>query len=75
MIEPHYDWQIKNVDQPSDEAAHLADSLSIKPMVAQILLNRGYDTKEKAEQFLQPDLSQLHDPMTMHDMQKGIDHV
>ncbi|HBF75739.1 MAG TPA: single-stranded-DNA-specific exonuclease RecJ, partial [Lactobacillus sp.] len=75
MIEPHYDWQIKNVDQPSDEAAHLADSLSIKPMVAQILLNRGYDTKEKAEQFLQPDLSQLHDPMTMHDMQKGIDRI
>ncbi|MFC6253503.1 single-stranded-DNA-specific exonuclease RecJ [Secundilactobacillus hailunensis] len=75
MIEPHYDWQVKNVDQPSDEATKLADTLSIQPMVAQILLNRGYDTKEKAEQFLQPDLSQLHDPMSMHDMQKGVERI
>ncbi|GAX03529.1 single-stranded-DNA-specific exonuclease RecJ [Secundilactobacillus pentosiphilus] len=75
MIEPHYDWQIKNVDRPSAEATQLADTLSIQPMVAQILLNRGYDTQEKAERFLHPDLSQLHDPMAMHDMQKGVERI
>ncbi|GAW99437.1 single-stranded-DNA-specific exonuclease RecJ [Secundilactobacillus mixtipabuli] len=75
MIEAHYDWQVKNVDQPSEAASQLANSLSIEPMVAQILLNRGYDTEAKATQFLQPDLSQLHDPMTMHDMEKGVERI
>nr|WP_246147482.1 single-stranded-DNA-specific exonuclease RecJ [Secundilactobacillus folii] len=44
-------------------------------MVAQILLNRGYDDETKASRFLHPDLSQLHDPFAMHDMQKGIDRI
>lgn len=75
MIEAHYDWQVKAVDQPSPEAITLADSLDLQPMITQILLNRGYNSEAQIQAFLNPDLGQLHDPMQMHDMQKGIDRI
>lgn len=75
MISAHYDWQIKRVDEPGEAAKTLASELSLDPMVTQILVNRGYDTAETITQFLKPDLSQLHDPFSMHDMQKGIDRI
>lgn len=75
MISAHYDWQIKRVDQPDEAATALADQLSLEPMVAQILVNRGYKTEEAIQRFLKPDLSQLYDPFMMHDMQKGVDRI
>ena len=75
MIDSHYDWQVKHVDQPAAAAQEAAEQLKIDPMIAQILINRGYDTTEKMQTFLTPDLSQLHDPLTMHDMQKGVERI
>lgn len=37
-----------------------------------ILRNRGIDTEEKAQRFLSPDLSQLHDPLLMQGMDKAL---
>ena len=37
-----------------------------------LLRNRGIDTPEKAERFLHPDLSQLHDPYLMQGMDKAV---
>ena len=37
-----------------------------------LLRNRGIDTPEKAERFLHPDLSQLHDPFLMQGMDKAV---
>ncbi|ANZ67756.1 single-stranded-DNA-specific exonuclease RecJ [Secundilactobacillus paracollinoides] len=75
MIESHYDWQVKDVDQPTEAAQQAAEQLKIDPMIAQILINRGYDTIDTMQTFLTPDLSQLHDPFAMHDMQKGVDRI
>ena len=44
-------------------------------LVAEILINRGYDTKEKAENFLKPGPENLYDPYLMHDMKKGTDRI
>lgn len=37
-----------------------------------LLRNRGVDTPEKAERFLHPDLSHLHDPYLMQGMEKAV---
>ena len=37
-----------------------------------LLRNRGIDTPEKAERFLHPELSQLHDPYLMQGMDKAV---
>ena len=39
---------------------------------ASLLAMRGVDTREKAEQFLNPSLQQLHDPYLMRDMDKAV---
>lgn len=75
VIESHYDWQLKHADNATEAANQLAQSAKIEPMVAQILINRGYETPEQASTFLHPDLSQLADPLLMHDMQAGIDRI
>ena len=37
-----------------------------------LLLGRGVDTGEKAERFLHPSLTQLHDPFLMRDMDRAV---
>ena len=40
--------------------------------LSQLLWLRGIDTPEKARRFLAPELSQLHDPYLMQDMDKAV---
>ncbi|HJE85987.1 MAG TPA: single-stranded-DNA-specific exonuclease RecJ [Levilactobacillus hammesii] len=75
MIAAQYQWNIKNVDQPSTEAQQLAREEEISPIVAQILWNRGYQTPAAAHDFLNPGPEQLHDPNLLHDMQKGVARI
>lgn len=44
----------------------------LHPIVKQVIVNRGFDTDEKVEKFLQADLSQLYDPFLMKDMEKVV---
>lgn len=75
MINSHYDWQFKNANDASSEAEELASALSVEPLIAQILINRGYQSVASATAFLHPDLSQLADPFLMHDMQVGTERI
>ena len=49
---------------PHDETAinRLSRELRITPLVAQVLLARGFETAGDAKSFLEPKLSNLHDP-------------
>ncbi|MGB4708472.1 MAG: single-stranded-DNA-specific exonuclease RecJ [Fuerstiella sp.] len=49
---------------PHDESAitRLSAQLKVTPLVAQVLIARGYTTPETARHFLEPKLSNLHDP-------------
>ena len=53
----------------------LATSLNIDPVLANLLVHRGVKTFEEAEAFFNPDLSQLHDPFLMKDMDKAVDRI
>ncbi|MBP6686241.1 MAG: single-stranded-DNA-specific exonuclease RecJ [Lacibacter sp.] len=59
----------------TDRVNALAQELNIHPVLCSILVQRGFDTFEKAKQYFRPQLSDLHDPWLMKDMQKAVDRL
>jgi len=55
--------------------SQLASELSLPPVAVRILINRGIDTKARAEEFLTPSLENLMDPFVLQDMEKGVDRI
>ena len=57
-----------------DNAAveRLASRLSIEKPLAALLIQRGISTPEAAEDFFNPDISRLHNPFLMKDMDKAV---
>ena len=53
----------------------IAQELNIDPVLAELLVRRGLSTKEKAEKFLHPSLSDLHDPCLMPDMEIAVKRI
>lgn len=67
-------WVIKN--RGDDELINtLASQLNINPILANLLIQRGHDTFEKAKEFFRPSLSMLHDPFLMKDMDRAIARI
>ena len=56
--------------EPDNEEAIsvLQEELGVPEKIAHLLTLRGIDTYEKAKTFFRPDLSQIHDPFLMKDM-------
>ncbi|MBE9531592.1 MAG: single-stranded-DNA-specific exonuclease RecJ, partial [Proteobacteria bacterium] len=55
--------------------ALFVNELNILPLTAQLLINRGIDELEDAQNFLRPDITKLHDPMLMKDMDKAVERL
>ncbi len=53
----------------------LSAELGIAPVLANLLVQRGIDTVEKANRFFEPSLAHLHDPFLMKDMDKAVARV
>src|SRR5689334_11783332 len=49
----------------------LREALKINRTLCSILVQRGIDTYEKARQYFRPQLSGLHDPWLMKDMDRS----
>ncbi|MEL7833033.1 single-stranded-DNA-specific exonuclease RecJ [Fodinibius sp. Rm-B-1B1-1] len=58
---------------PENEEAvsDLQEQLGVPRKIARLLVLRGVDNYEKAESFFRSDLSQIHDPFLMKDMDKA----
>ena len=56
-------------------SATLHDSLGISPVVADILVQRGFPQPEEAIEFLRPTLLNLPSPFCFHDMLRAIDRL
>ena len=50
----------------------IADELSICPILAKLLVQRGINSYQEAKDFFCPDLSQLHDPFLIKDMDLAV---
>src|SRR5439155_23403721 len=59
-------WLFPSVNFES--AKRLAEALSLPPKTAQILIQRGLGDAQAAARFLQPELSDFHDPFLMAGM-------
>jgi len=63
----------KNVD--NQQVEEIVKALGIDKNLATLLVQRGITTYNEAKTFFRPDLSQLHDPFLMKDMDKAVDRV
>jgi single-stranded-DNA-specific exonuclease len=66
-------WHIKTSDH--EKAKTLAETLKIHPVLCNILVQRGIQTYEQAKHFFRPQLSDLHDPWLMKDMDKAVERI
>src|SRR3954468_2058375 len=58
--------------EPTFAATEISRALSISPIVARCLVNRGLITAADAELFLNPRLKQLSDPFLLPDMAEAV---
>lgn len=72
----NYKWiyQPPTVEQKA-EARNLASQLGIHPVLGKLLMDRGLNTVAEARRFFRPQLSDLHDPFLMNDMQAAVDRL
>ncbi len=67
-------WEVKAQGDAKVVAA-IASHIGISPVLANLLVQRGIDTVEKAEKFFDPQLRDLHDPFLMKDMDRAVERV
>lgn len=60
---------------PSPDVATLAEALHLPPLVAQLLITRGYGELEAARTYLRPRMDQLHDPALFLGMAPAVDRL
>ena len=66
-------WKILDTEQ--DKITALQRELNINVVICKLLAQRGFDTFNKAKEFFRPQLSQLHSPWLMKDMDKAVDRI
>ncbi len=66
-------WNI--LPEEKSKIEKLANELKINPILCKILVQRGIDDYTKAKQYFRPQLSDLHDPWLMKDMDKAVDRI
>lgn len=72
----NYKW---NYETPSAEqvgiAAYLSAEAGIHPALGKLLVDRGITTSAEMRRFFRPQLSDLHDPFLLNDMQKAVERL
>ncbi len=72
----NYKW---NYVAPSSTAAtqarELAKELGIHPVLGKLLIDRGITSAQQAKHFFRPQLSELHDPYLMNDMDVAVERL
>ena len=67
-------WSLK--PKPDhDKVSSLQEALKIDHILASLLVQRGIETYDDARMFFRPELSHLHDPYLMQDMEKAVARI
>ncbi len=66
-------WTVKKHNHA--EVKTLAAALKISPVAAALLISRGQETEEKAFKFLNPQLSDLHEPTLLKGMKEAVARI
>lgn len=67
-------WTLKPKPEPQD-LERLSKELNVDALIANLLLQRGISTYDEAKRFFRPELSHLHDPFLMKDMDKAVERI
>lgn len=71
-----YKWTYEEPTADETAAATaLAREVNIHPALGRLLLKRGIKTATETRRFFRPQLSDLHDPFLMNDMQVAVDRL
>ena len=66
-------WKMLPADIQAE--ARLQIELGVHPILARLLVQRGLDTPEAADRFLNPSLDRLHDPFLLPDAEKACERL
>lgn len=66
-------WLLKDFDKEC--VVDISKKLRISPITSIILYNRGIRDEESIREFLNADLSSLHDPYLLRDMDKAVERI
>lgn len=69
-----YVWKQKPKTSP-EAIETLAREINVNPTLANMLINRGVESFEQAKEYFRPNLSKLHDPFLMKDMDLAISRI
>ena len=67
-------WVVKPQGDPAT-VAELAAALGVSPVLANLLVQRGIADADAARGFFNPQLSDLHDPFLMKDMERAVERI
>lgn len=69
-----YKWMIRE-QADLEMAESLGKEINVNLTLANMLVNRGVDSFQKAKDYFRPDLDKLHDPFLMKDMDKAVERL
>jgi single-stranded-DNA-specific exonuclease len=69
----HARWTLTETD--SDAATALSRALGVSPLVARLLVNRGYRDAGSAQRFLEPKLAHLDSPLLLRGMSAAVARI
>jgi single-stranded-DNA-specific exonuclease len=67
-------WKLR-AQEPTSTVTELAQELKIPNFAAQLLLQRGVDSRERAVAFFKPQQNTLHDPFLLRNMQVAVNRL
>lgn len=71
-----YRWNYSTLtDYQKNKKDELAKELNLLPIVAELLVNKGFDSKGEVMKYLYPSLDDLHDPFLLPDMDEAVKRI
>ena len=68
-------WKHESIADRESMAVELCRELNLHPVIARLLVLRGFDEPDAASRFLRPSLDHLHDPFLAADLRVGVERV
>lgn len=73
MLKSKARWKLESIDDRKVD--ELINDLHVPPLVASLLVKRGLDTVEAAEQFLHIDKKEYYDPFLLSGMEETVERI